>query len=237
MSKYHDRTLALLGPEGELEEQPAPELTAWAQANEITLPASYLEWARLDRNNLLRKYSNDDWFYLDNPDLVTTPSGMRALFFHSENQNNFNMYVALDSGDDPPVLYQEANNPRWLTYCERFSDYIFARIFDWQYLLVFDADDPENKDIAYTGDIELQNDRCISILRERFSQAVTTQYLVNDARIEEYRFWKSLRERMTVAVGADRRALITITGELDLVLALEAELLELLSDDIVPRNG
>jgi hypothetical protein len=54
MSHYHDKTLKLLGAEVLLDEQPVPQLLQWAQANQVTLPAAYLEWVQLDHQNLLQ---------------------------------------------------------------------------------------------------------------------------------------------------------------------------------------
>jgi hypothetical protein len=79
MSQYHDRTLKLLGSEGALDERSVAELIEWARTNDVILPAAYLEWARLDGNNLLRKYSNDDWFFFEDPEIVVTPEGVREF--------------------------------------------------------------------------------------------------------------------------------------------------------------
>jgi hypothetical protein len=47
--------------------------------NTIHLPASFLEWAKVDDGSLLQKYSNDDRFWFDKPELVVTPAGVRGL--------------------------------------------------------------------------------------------------------------------------------------------------------------
>ena len=165
MIRFHDRTLALLGSDAPPQERATNKLNAWARRKGVTLPAAFVEWARLDDGSLLRKYSNDDWFWFDKPEQVVMPDGMRGLLFNSENQNNFDRVVALDHGDDPPVLFAWLGKPPWVKYSDRFSDAVFAQVFDWQYWLEFDPGDPKFKEIAFTGDIGLKNDRCVSWLR------------------------------------------------------------------------
>ena len=110
MSRYHDRTLQLLGDK-EVREKPVPKLLEWARATGVVLPEAYLEWAQLDRNNLLGRYSNDDWFCFDTPEIVTTPEGIRGLLFNRENQGNFEKIVTLNQGDDPPVPFAWIGTP------------------------------------------------------------------------------------------------------------------------------
>jgi hypothetical protein len=236
MVKYHGRTLELLGSEGLLVEQPLPGLIDWANVNDILLPAAYLEWAQLDHANLLQKYSNDDWFGFSKPKIITTPQGIRGLLFNCENQGNFSKIVALDHGEDPPVLYAWLGKAPWITHTERFSACIFAQIFDWQYWLEFKANDPGYKEIAYAGEIELRADRCLAFLRGRFEETVATAYAVESSLFTEYRFTKSPKERMTVTVGDSGATSIRITGEKNLVPALEAELLEVFTQEVVPPS-
>jgi hypothetical protein len=234
MSKYHDRTLALLGREIAFGGHSALELIEWAKAHDITLPAAYLEWAQLDRKNILHKYSNDDWFGFHEPEIVTTSEGIRGLLFNRENQGNFDKIVQLDKGDDPPVLFAWTGAEPWMVCAKRFSDCIFAQIFDWQYWLEFDSNDPDYKEIGYCGEIELQTDRCLTFLREHFSELVTTQYTIEGKHFIEYRFWRSLKERITVITCKEETTHIRITGEESLVMTLEEELLEAFADDVVP---
>src|SRR4051794_37243711 len=101
MRRFHQRTLALLDSEGvPLPQQRSVEiLLDWATQHSIRLPAAYLEWAKLDDGGLLQKYSNDDQFWLEKPELVVTPEGVRGLLFNQENQGNFDRIVCLDQGD------------------------------------------------------------------------------------------------------------------------------------------
>ncbi len=57
--------------------------------------------------------------------------------------------------------------------------------------------------------------------------------MIEDERFIEYRFFKSLEERMRVIVGRDEAASIQITGEYSLIVALEMELLEILAAEVV----
>jgi hypothetical protein len=235
MSRFHDRTLALLGSGGELQGQPVPDLMAWAETNHIVLPAAYVEWAHLDRKNLLGKYSNGDRFDFEQPHIVTTPAGVQGLVFHRESQDNFCKIVALEQGDDPPVLFAWLGDPPWITHTERFSDCVYAQIFDWQYWLEADSSDPPNMEITYYGSIELRTDHYVGVLRDRFEETVTSYFLVYNKRFTEFRFLKSPKERMTVTVEDGGATNIRITGEHDLVRLLERELLEAFGDEVLGR--
>ena len=127
MTTFHDKTLALLGGLAPRPQRSVQRLTKWAERNCIQLPGAFAQWAQLDDGSLLEKYSNSDWFWFDEPEVVAIPGG-RALRFNSENQNNFDRLVMLDGGDDPPVLFGWVGQPPWVTYTEHFSDAIFAQI-------------------------------------------------------------------------------------------------------------
>ncbi len=234
MPRFHERTLALLGREGVRQQRSVEGLLDWATQNAVRLPAAYLEWAKLDDGSLLQKYSNDDRFWFDKPKLVVTPDGVRGLLFNQENQGNFDRIVCLDQGDDPPVLFAWIARPPWVKNAERFSDAVFAQVFDWQYWLEFKSDDPSYREITYTGDITLKTDGCLELLRHRYEETVTTRFIVDDNRYTEYRFMKSRKERITVIVDVAQIATIRITGQGSMVPDLEAEFLELFGDEVVP---
>lgn len=245
MLNYHHKTLQLLKSEPLCRQTPAYNLRKWAKSNDIILPTAFLEWAELNGQQVLSKYSNDDWFYFneEEPVINTTPEGLKGILFHTENQGNFHQIVLLNFGENPPVLYSWIGEPPWIVYTQRFSDCIFAQIFDWQYWLEFDNEDPDYKEIAYTGEINLKTDNCLNILRDRFKEEVSTQYVVDVGdgnkfeEIKEYRFLISLDTRLTVTVGKldeDCRANIRITGKYEPVVALEAELLRVFDENIPP---
>lgn len=230
MSHYHDRTLGLLGEEAAHRvPRPIDELIRCAAARSIALPRAFLEWAAFDDGSLLRKYSNDDWFNFrgfDESAIVVTPDGVRALKYHTENQNNFDCAVVLDRGDgDPPVLFGWLGGPPWVTYAARFSDAVFAQVFDWQYRLEFRPDDPAYKEIAPTGEISLASDRCVRVLREQYEEAVSTRILADGRAYSEYRFHKSPELRVTVQVADDRSTELRVTAaSTEGVRAFEGEL-------------
>lgn len=224
MTRFHERALALLGNEGVRPRRSTAALIAWSKEKDFRIPASFLEWARLDDGSLLHKYSNDDWFFFDKPLLIVTPDGMRGLRFHTENQNNFDRIILLDQGDDPPVLFGWLGNPPWVMCAERFSDAVFAQVFDWQYMLEFKADDPKYKEITYYGVIDLKTDGCLATLRQRYQELVRTQFIADGVRYCEYRFPHSSMLRVTVLVAEDRTTHVTITGRpTKAVKSLEAE--------------
>src|SRR3712207_688782 len=86
MSTYHDRTLALLGPdECGAAARSVEGLRRWAAAEGISLPTAFVEWAQLGGEAILRKFSNCDGFNFERPVVVVTPEGVRGLMFHEEN--------------------------------------------------------------------------------------------------------------------------------------------------------
>jgi hypothetical protein len=184
------------------------------------------------------KYGND-WFWFDEPTLVETPDGVRGLKFNSENQNNFDRIVVLDAGDDPPVLYAWIGKPPWIRNVGRFSDAVYAQVFDWQYWLEFNSDDPTYKEVTYTGSIALPStSRCIEVFRSCYEETVTTRYLVDDVSYTEYRFLKSPLERFTVMVeDSTGDAEVRISGRpLDALAALEAQWLDVFDGEVKPTG-
>jgi hypothetical protein len=236
VSRFHRRTLELLAIASEAPEAPISRLAAWADANGITLPAAYVEWAQLG-GELLTRHSNQDSFFFEEPEIAQTPEGARGLVFHRENQGNFDKIVLLDGSDDPPVLFGCIGEPPWIRYSERFSDAVFAQIFDWQYLV-------RDGEVEYYGDISLRSDGCIEVLQRRFHRSVTTRFVMDEKCTTEHRFTKSREQRMTVGVREDDdeaqrdgKTYIMVTGATGaLAKALEAELLDLLSDDVLPPS-
>jgi hypothetical protein len=230
MPRFHNRTLALLG--NERQERSVQILTRWARKNAIQLPAALLDWAKLDDGSLLRKYSNDDRFWFDEPELVVTPDGARGLRFNSENQGNFDRIVTLDQGDDPPVLFAWIGRPPWVTNVERFSDAVFAQVFDWQYWLEFKPDEPGYKEIAYYGEVNVKTDRGLAVLRQRYKETVTTRFIAENVRYSEYRFVVSRRLRLTVMVSDSGSTNVRVTGRpMETVKALATELTSVLAAD------
>jgi hypothetical protein len=225
MTRFHERTLALLGSESVRKRRPVKALQTWAAKNAILLPAAFVEWAKLDDGSLLQKYSNDDRFWFDKPELIVTPEGVRGLLFNQENQGNFNRIVCLDKGDDPPVLFAWIGRPPWVNNAERFSDAVYAEVFDWQYWLEFKPDDPAYKEITYYGELNFKTDGCLPILRDRYEETVKTSFIADHTRYTEYRFVRSPVLRLTVLVAGDGSTNIRVTGRpMEAVKALEAEL-------------
>jgi hypothetical protein len=239
MTKFHERTLALLGDDAPRPRRSVEALLDWGKRNDVALPAAFVEWAHLDDGSLLRKFSNDDWFWFDEPTIVVTPDGVRGLAFNTENQNNFDRIVALDADDDPPVLYAWVGEPPWIRNAERFSDAVYAQIFDWQYKLEFKSDDPSYKEIDYTGSISLPAaSRCVDVFRRCYEETVTTRYMVDDASCTEYRFLKSPLERFTVRIeDSTGDAEIEISGRpMEAVAALEAQWLNVFGGEVKPTG-
>lgn len=187
-------------------------LLAWGRKNKVTMPSAFVDWAKLDDGSLLQKYSNDDHFWFDEPPaLVTTPDKVRGLLFHRENQGNCDWIVALDEGDDPRVLMAWLGRPPWVVYADRFSDAVFAQVFDWQYKLEFRPDDPNYKEITYYGELHRETAQCVAELRQQYEEVVSTRFHVDRVGYVEYRFVHS-PIRMTALVTENGTTDVCITG-------------------------
>jgi hypothetical protein len=208
---YHSRTWELLG-------RPPSEPVVLRPG----LPAAVAEWAARDGERLLSRYSNQDRFSFDDAEVVSTSWGT-GLRFCVENQGNFGKVVLLDHGDDPPVVFGWLSDEPWVVHAQRFSDCVFAQIFDWQYLL---EDGPDGyPEIGFAPAVELPGPPPLGLLRERFAEQVGTHFVADGVRYDEYRFWRHPRLRLTVLTEHGGGATITVTGEqADEVAALHAEL-------------
>ena len=196
------------------------------------IPASFREWSELDTNGILEKYSNCDLFWLTTPEVVNLNDGNKGLLFSRENQGNFDKIVMLGFGDDPPVLYAWLGQEPWIEFSSTFSNCVYAQIFDWQYMLEFDEDG--GAEIGYYGTLNLRNSNCLAYLRKNFTETVKTRYTIECKQFDEYRFHRSIKERITVQVASDNAALMQITGEYRLMRQLEDELLQQFADEVIP---
>jgi len=219
---YHAQTRRLLGLPEPAEPGDTSRLERWAAEQGVSLPEAVREIAASDGARLLNLYSNQDSFFFDTPAVVSTSHGP-GLLFCVENQGNFGKVVLLGQGDDPPVVFGWLSEEPWVRHAQRFSDCVFAQIFDWQYLLEFDADG--HPDIGYAPTVELPQAPSLQPLRDRFAEQVSTHLIVEGVRYDEHRFWRHPGLRLNVLVRHGDGATITVTGEQpDEVDALHAEL-------------
>jgi hypothetical protein len=252
--RYHVGALGLLGAEGRIERRPVPELEAWARANDVVLPAAYREWAELGGGALLEKYSNCSKFHFDAPALAFV-DGQRGLLFERETQDNFDTVVLLDRGDDPPVLFGWLGDPPWVVYTERFSEAVYAQLFDWQFHAYLDGwepcvghdgdadedDEDGGPEIEALRDLVLRTDRHVADLRARYQEIATTRYLVEGEPYVEHRFLThppGISGRLRAMVFPDRTTHISLLSEgaPGLVAQLEADLREAFKDEVVPAK-
>jgi hypothetical protein len=233
MIKYHKRTLELLGIISENLETEMP-LINWAKKNDVVLPESYLEWAKIDLSDILTKYSNQDNFYIHKPSIKNIAGGRRGILFCRENQGNFDLIVMLDEGDDPPVLMSfGGEDERWFQYSKSFSDAIFCQIFDWQYALDFSGDWPE---IAYSSDFIVQPNHGIAKFIPQCQGLPQTQIVYESTRSIEHRL--SLQNGIRVIITEyNEAAQITIYGlSIDLIDRTEDELILHFNGDVAPPS-
>lgn len=144
------------------------------------LPDAYTDWASSsEASTILHKFSNTDkfWFTPNDDDVVSTTAG-EILLFSRESQGNFELGVLLNTAEpDPPVLFSDFRRQRWIHYCDRFTDAIFAQIFDWQHRLVFDDDCGAEIDYYETVDVKICDDM-LAALREAYTEHPKTNWFM-----------------------------------------------------------
>lgn len=208
---FHGRTKELLAMPEPVEPRVSSPLAQWAAEHDVTVPRAVSEWAALGGSRLSRRYSNQDWFSFEEPELVDTVQGL-GLLFCVENQGNFGKVALLDHGDDPPVLFGWLQEEPWVPHADRFSDCVHEQIFDWQYMLEFDPADPDDREIAFAPTIELPGPPPLNVLRSRFLEHPHTRYEIEGVGYESFRFSAHPKLRMTVQVEQGKDTVITITG-------------------------
>lgn len=223
-----------------------PPKPTW-QEQDVPLPRAVLEWAASGGADIMDRHSNLDmhWFgpggHRDVPEIVSVAEDVRGLVFEREHQSNYAKAVALGLGDDPPVFYRWWRGGPWIVHCLRFSDSVFAHVFDYQY--AYDNRPGPDEVERYTGAVRLRDASSgLDLLRQRYPETVTTWGVFDDWPFAQYRFSKSQAERMTVYVGADHGkrgepagAIILVTGATDdLATALEAELCNEFAGQVLP---
>ena len=243
---YHSRTLELLeaGPLVRFAE--SAELTAWERENGIVLPPSYREWCKLTIGEpALRFFSNMDSFFLTSPRLREDEEFGTCVEFMRENQGNYELAIALDSSDDPPVVYSWCAGKR-VRHAATFSDYVFTQIFDWQ----FKIEDIEAQGVAIEGITDRYDPRAgrentiqigsVDDLREVAAlfpnRGPTTTYYVEGDRYSEDRYWGSNDQRLRlIANHTDGTTLLTLFGT-EAILPVYAKIKETLAERIVKVN-
>lgn len=232
MLRYHRRALDLLGvsqPDSIARNQ---KVRLYQDLHKFKCPAAFLEWSDYDQTGILRKYSNCDHFDFDEPSVVQLDDGRSGLLFHKENQGNFSMLALLNEGDDPPVLFRWAGRAPWIEHSAKFSDFVFAQLFDWQYLLDFSGDYPE---MAYTGGFRISNKKCVDYFRENYTEEVATHVLIDDREYTTLRFYRRLDLRVNCGYYEENSECgIKITGKQKDIKSLENELVSVFSENVNP---
>ena len=188
---FYARTFALLP------ERPTYAKEADRLLNEVEnrvggpLPASIREWYSLeDAFALLQRYSNSD--HAEPLESLGAAFGLSGggtrdlareglLLVRCENQGVCCWAVRLDGSDDPPVVVSYDDDlETWQRCADRFSEYIFASVWDWGLVMVREPlIQAQNKPLSSEALGELQR---------RFDQEVTTYGWPTHT---QYRFQKS----------------------------------------------
>jgi hypothetical protein len=120
--KYHNKSLELIGSQPQFSDDAYPEL-----------PASIDEWySRFNGLKLLEKYSNQD-VPLSPPKFeVSWHNDKELVIFMYENQGVFWWAFEKCDNEDPPIYVNEdPPSDNWVLCCNKFSDFVFTRIFDF----------------------------------------------------------------------------------------------------------
>jgi hypothetical protein len=75
--------------------------------------------------------------------------------------------------------------------------------------------------MTFTGDIELKTDKCLDYFRKNLSETVSTSYSIEKEIFNQFRFYRSIDERIHVNVSTDKSASVTIAGNCDNIQNLE----------------
>lgn len=231
----------------------------------VTVPAAYREWAALGGGQILHNHNPDDMQWFDqcnywngskDPGIITTPDGSRGIPYQQERHDGaYHTIVLLDHGDDPPVLFcwdspsfitEEpwvVDGPQVVVRAPRFSDCVYAEVFDHQFgdYYYLDPDDPDDRLRGFDPREEwvgpYATDGCLGYLRSHYEETVSTRRFTDDGPVEEYRFARSPTERLIVDVGSEgvtAGAVVRVTAATrDQIVAMEAELRTNLADTVL----
>ena len=127
--KYHQQSLALVNSQPDFSGETFPYL-----------PASVAEWYSLANSvKLLEKYSNDDVPVYPAEFEISRHNEQELAVFLYENQGVFWWAFEKSANENPPVYINVDPPPdRWVLCCEKFSDFIFTRLFDFYHWRDFD---------------------------------------------------------------------------------------------------
>ena len=186
----------------------------------------------MDANNILSVFSNTDTF--DWQRIVDLPNGCKGLAFHEEHQGNFTKCCVVDGTDDPPVLWSWYDDENWTPYAARFSDCIFAQVFDYQYQLGL-HDGCEDT-------LSLRNGSVVTTLRARYEEAPETGFIIEGERWQENRFIAKDGDRLLLTSSdanqgdaeVSKVTLQLFGREMSRLIQLREEICEAVPDHIAP---
>lgn len=129
---FHDRTIALLGPQRSSNAVPLAEIDSIESTLGFRLPPSVREWYSFqDAIEILRRCSNDDPPIALREFAIERWRSLRLVPFRWENQGVCVWAFELDGADDPLVHVRMTDDPDgWLPAADSFSQYIYSRVWD-----------------------------------------------------------------------------------------------------------
>jgi hypothetical protein len=141
--RYHQRTFTLLGHQPARSSFLEEKIGGLEKELGRPFPGSVREWYTLaGATSLLAEYSNDDHVVpldqlsrveaVESVDDVKVPGGCRIVVVLLENQDVCKWGFTLDSDDDPAVVVCDNHylHPRWHLCADRFSTFVYTRIWD-----------------------------------------------------------------------------------------------------------
>lgn len=137
--KYHRATAQLL-TEALVASDSVPQFASLGPFTQH-VPASVQEWYGLrDAVSILHRHSNCDHALEPHEFDSRIDSGNPIVRFMIENQGCAAWGFLVDSNvDDPPVVVNQQpdwwHRPQWEFCTERFSEFVYLKVFDYQYLV------------------------------------------------------------------------------------------------------
>ncbi|HAI77345.1 MAG TPA: hypothetical protein DCM08_14010 [Microscillaceae bacterium] len=215
---YHQKTLELLKIDKRFPVDLCENLIASSPNPYPAIPQAVWEWICLQnqpawqwgaseerKENILRFYSNDDHFWINehliweaNEEGSFVYEGLKIVDFATENQNNFLLGIVADGHPDPQVMYTDYQEKRWVPYVHSFSDFIYAQIFDWQFKLT--GKRPYwRKEIDHYGYFKLKYDPMVyENLNQRYTIEPSSQLFWEEEDIQICRYSIKKTQRLVV---------------------------------------
>lgn len=164
-------------------------------------------------HELLEFYSNNDLFWITtlniSEKIIDEKTGKSLIEFGQENQGNFLLAFEFDTNNPDPSVYINDSSNNWNLYFQTFSDFVYCQIFEWQFKLGFLPG--WETELGYYETSDLSSPEEILLLREKFKEGPSNEYIWEDHSIRITRFYNSDSERV-IAYEVNDKISIEVFG-------------------------